>query len=673
MSGTDLTTGAPTPHKQETTRHKAALELDPGSEDGLRDLMCFLGDPTWRVRKAAVAASRRFAEHPELPSSLIVGLASEENAGLRVACAEALVVLGEAAVSNLRVALATTDQDQRKFVVEALGAIGTPGAGTALLGSLDDADENVRAAVADALGRIGGADVVEELRRRLNRGLESSGDVQLAAHILVALCTARAKLDFEELRVWFEKPGFERFVYPLLGMCRDLEAVAPLARGIASGSRGKRSAAVQALAALLADLPVAGEERLRAAVRSVDGAEDKLFESLNAEEDELAEAATKLLGILGDPAIAPKILQAAACRPFVQAAVEATHRMGEKVVQPLMKAMAEAGGEERVLFLEVVESLGSGSVAADLLPLATGQETRTAEAAVRALEKLGGKEAIEPLMDLVRREEEELGRQTALALSSIGSRHPEAVAEAIRKAIDSGDMRPAWLFVLGALGRDQDRDHVSSALHHSSAAVRCAAIEAALSFHHRVDEQALIFSLADENMSVRCAAANALGAYRSRNACEALLAATRDSNSGVAAAAVRALGGMEDPRVAPTLMAAAAGSSSVMAIAALQSLFRQNPPGLESAVNKALKHVDPEVVREALNATMRLDRDAAATMLATALGHRSWHVRLAAAEILASRRLTVPEALVQERLALEGETLVIEALEQLASRIGIEK
>jgi len=275
-------------------------------------------------------------------------------------------------------------------------------------------------------------------------------------------------------------------------------------------------------------------------------------------------------------------------------------------------------------------------------------------------------------MERARDSDRELAHAAAMAIAGIGRRHLDPVGEAVRRALREGDERPVWLLVLGVLGRDPDVETIQLFIHHRDPEVRGAAIEAAVTYGADFPEATLIYALADEHPAVRAAAARGLGGYRSPAVCEALLAAARDVEPSVAAAAVRSLGGFADARALATLMDAAGSSASLIAIAALQGLFRTNPPGVGRAVDRALAHVDPEVVREAVSTAMRLNEEDVVPVLVRCLAHRAWSVRRAAAEQIANRGLSVPRDVIHSRLLAETEPLVQDSLERLlkGGRLG---
>lgn len=650
-------------------RRAALLALDPESTSVLPAYLSFLGDPSWRVRKAAVMLLDRLLGVDGLAGALVAGLGEQSNAGLRNACSEALLRLGGRAVEPLASALSSADSDHRKFIVEVLGTLGTDAARDVLLDLLDDEDENVRAAVVESLGRIGGRAVIERLSQRLG---SCQGDMLQTAYLLGALVSAKARLTLERLASYEAQSTFAREVYALLGLSQDPRAVPVLVAGLSNSSAGNRAAAIRALEVLARNLDASQREQAARQLRDDKAALevlDRVIQDENENED-VARGATLLLGLLRDPRRAPQILRACACRPFVQVGVEAVTALGAMAVEPLLDAVERVDVESRVLYLEVLESIGNAAVAEALVPMLGTFDTRSAEAAVRVLGALGGASSVQALLHLARSAEPALWRPIALALARLGVRHGDSVAKAVRATLEDAGRLPVLLLALGELEQGRDIAVLDAASHDQSAEVRLASIEAAHRFAERFPEETLILALADEHPGVRAAAARALAAHRSPRAIVALLAGSRDSEPWVAAEALQALGSARDPEVDRTLLAAASSTSSVVAIAALRSLFHGTPPGIEGAIHAGLRHADPEVAREALVLSTRLDVAAATDVLVACLQHRFWGIRLVAAQLLASRRLPVDVATLQRYVAEEDEPLVREALERLLDAQG---
>ncbi|HET6346543.1 MAG TPA: HEAT repeat domain-containing protein [Myxococcota bacterium] len=665
MSGYGLAVPVDPAVEEET--HARVVALSPQDHEALAQLYHGLGDLSWRVRKAALVTLQRFRAVPKLVETLIGGLGSQDNAGLRNACAEGLVFLGDTAVEELGRALYTADLDQRKFVVEVLGLIGTRPALESLLGALDQADTNVKSAVVDALGQIGGPIVTAELTRRL---AEKPDDLQYAVYVLDALGRCRACLPVASLLPWLGQKQLARFVYPLLGLCQDVAALAPLVQAVVTGSRGVRRMAMPALVTLWRSLDARADATVSALLGQHPNAVDVLVDSLG-DEDGIAEAAVRLLSLCNATAHAAKVLDMCAARGMAQVGIESMSRLGPAVVVPLIEAMETTDVQAQLLFLDVIESVGDASAVPALLRICYSAHPHLAAAAVRAVGKLAGADVVGPLMQVVRtRDEAELSRQAVFALARIGERHPDVVASHMRRALEVGDVQPAWLSVLGSVRRSQDIDVLVASCKHMNPEVRRAAVEAAQRFGSQIPETCMLEALRDEHPRVRVAAARALSTYGSEASLQALLGVMTDLDPWVVAEAARSLGAVGGRKATHVLHLAASSSSAPIAIAALQSLARLGSDGLESTVRRALQHAEVEVVREALAGAVRIGGKLAQEALEGALSHRSWDVRWAAAEALLDTRLPVPLNVINAASERETEPLVRERLERLRTSLG---
>lgn len=647
----------------EPDRHSAARALRP---DALSDYLEALADPSWRVRKAALGRMEIFARDAGFVEGLVGSLASEDNAGLRNAASEALSRVGGIAIPALSRALAEGDADVRKLVVETLGAIGGPDAADALRRALYDDDVNVRTAAAESLGRLGGESAAEELLAALDR---FDGDAQSTVYLLDALAATGHSVALDRLRGFWRNPALHRSLYPVLALTRNPDACELLLEGVVSASRGNRAVAIRSLARIAVDAEcledMGGEIRVSRRVT------EALVDALGADDEAVVSAAVVLLGATGLPEFAPAILDACATRTNIELAVATVRELGPAVVNPLLGELYRVGIESRVLFLEAVELLGSQEHVHELLDIALQSEARTAEAAVRAVGRIGDPSSVEGLVNLARSTaESDLPGVIAHALAEIGRRSPDRVAAHLRRLSDAGELEAPWLIALGALGRDEDIAVLQSAVHHSRAEVRRAALDAATSFGERFPEETFILGLTDESPEARRAAARGLGNYHSQRAVDALLAVVRDPDPWVAAEALRSLGAVGGPRVIATLRAAVQGTDSLLVLAGLTALFRLNPPELGELLSPVLSHADPEVVREAVAVSVRLPEAEAAALLTTLIEHRFWTVRRASADALVSRGISPPEELLSRRLDEEGHPLVLASLRRLAGEVS---
>lgn len=131
-------------------------------QENLGFLLNCLSHDSWRIRKDAVNIA---VLNPDIEviKILINGLSSEDNAGLRNACQEALTKIGRKAVKYLIEAFEESDKDVRKFIVDIIGDIGDQEYSNFLIKALSDEDENVVIAAVENLGKLKCKDAVGNL------------------------------------------------------------------------------------------------------------------------------------------------------------------------------------------------------------------------------------------------------------------------------------------------------------------------------------------------------------------------------------------------------------------------------------------------------------------------------------------------------------------------------
>ena len=226
----------------EEVRYRLLRRLDPGDAAGRTMLLGALGDPSWRVRAAAVG--RLSLGGAALAQELVDFLAPGGTAGRRNAAAGALARIGPPAVPALVRALESGGAELRTGAAEVLGHVGDPAAAGPLAARLADADPNVRAAAAGALGGVRGPVAAAALHGAL---AGSEPGLRLAA--LEALAHLGQAPPFPRLAALAAEGATRRPALRLLGLCDEPGAVALLAEALGDRSRSVREAALTALAA----------------------------------------------------------------------------------------------------------------------------------------------------------------------------------------------------------------------------------------------------------------------------------------------------------------------------------------------------------------------------------------------------------------------------------------
>ncbi len=658
---------ADTPTSLSTERDEARLKalraLEPSEVQGISKLLEFMGDTSWRVRKATLAVVQRFVGHADLGPELVAGLASETNAGLRNICAEALLRTGSSSVPELLLAIRTPNNNQRKFVVEILGAIGTAEARTGLLTALEDNDPNVRDAVSESLGRIGGAQIIDALRERLRK--TDPDETQRAAYVLDALGRARAKLPFDELELWIGRRSLSRHIYVLLGFCGDARAIPLLRKGLKASALSTREVAAVALDHCLRDWRLDLDESARR--KYLEGIPlEELFKLAEQDNEPAAIAALRMIGATGDTRLAGRILRVSATRSFLQIALDIVEAFGVDCLPGLRKLLLTENVETRILILEIFALIGDHSVVDDCLLVAQTSEPRTAEAAIRVLAQLPDLRSVSALLGLLRAGDRDIFDQAGLALAQLGRVYPDEVGTQVRRAIGECGVCEPLLYILGSLRRIDDLDLVRTAMGHRDPGIRVAALSAAAELSDSVREDEFIFALADESPEVRATAARALGVFESPAAISALYMAAKSSDVWVVAAALTSLDRVAQEQVYGLLLSSAARPELPIALAALQALREHSvdgsPEGLYDALCKAIQHEDTEVVREVLKVSERLETAEAAALVEMALLRSDVQVRRAAVTVAEERELCLRLCLIEQAIVHETDERLEQAL-----------
>jgi HEAT repeat protein len=649
-------------------------------------LLAALGHTDWQLRRVALRTLTQWQERQALHGAhltslchhLVAGLAATANVGLRNACADALSILGAAALPVLQAALHASDAaDQRKFIVEVLRGCPAPQAQVLLVQALKDALDspaeaqpaaNLRAALIEAVGHHGAPEGIAVLQRLVQAPVV---DLQERVQALHALAMCAAPLPVAQLTAWVDDPSLARAVVPLLGFCGDAAALPALLQVVQRGTKTTRRQAVLAVAQLRRQLGQPMDAALRAFWAQGPAAVAHVVEGLAPGADSpTVEATVAFLALCPDTTILPQVLQACAERGLVPAALAYVAAHGPNIMHDIVAALPQQAPQVQLVAIDTLEAMGATGAVPSLWALLPHAESRVAGAIVRALGQLADASFVQPLMDLIRdADDATVARQAVWSLGRLGQRHLDAVTAPLRHAIACGDVQAAWLQILGSLSQPADVAAITAAMAHQDAEVRRAAVEAASHYGGAVACASLLRALADHHPEVRLAAARALAHDRSSAAVTALIAAMGDADPWVVAQAARSLGSLQNSRGVDVLQRAAHSPHVPVAVAALESLARLAPRDLSETVTRALRHLDVEVVREALQVAAQLDRDFAQEALTAALSHPAWDVRATAAQLLTQQHWLPAAEPLRRALERESEPLVQARLAQLQGRL----
>jgi HEAT repeat protein len=678
----------------EEVRRLAVERLDvlPAAE-GLVRLVDCLGDSDWRVRKTAVERLVSAPDTRPVLDALIRALADGENPGRRNSAVEALMEIGEPAVPSLVETLASPDVDVRKFAVDALAGVGSHSALEALMATLTDSDPNVRAAAADAVGLIGDPESAGCLKA-LAVDLDQDHLVRFSA--LRALSRLDVPVSAADLAPALDQSALRAAAFGVLGRMDDPDAIARLLKGVVSGSRPAREAAMQALLRMLSVVDGERAERvvsdLREAARGDDSLVPDLVERLEISDLSMRLVHVQFMGLLERADCVVPILRAGRDEAIREVAHQTLSAMGETAESALDRDWSELDVDLRCDACRVL-AMSSGELGIQRLLAALEEEDAELRgAAARALGRRGCAESVVPLVSRLEQAaesddfeaEEEVeslieglvnlaGDPEDAAASAVASRIAQLLSERLDEAGEP--VRHAIAAVMGKIGRPEQAPIVSALLKDPSPRVRRAAVDALSRLDRGVDCEPLRLALADESPAVRMAAAAALGGSRNAAALEDLRRLLHDDDDRVRAAAVRAMGAVGQ-RVGGDAVAEVTGQvarllgeGGAVAMAGAEALRRMG--GVEAARTAAglLTCTEPELVQAAIGCIGEHGDVESVEDLLALIAHDAWAVRAEAIQTLAERRVAKAVPPILRRLETERDDFVRDVILRALRRL----
>ena len=633
-------------------------------EERLGFVCAALGDGSWRIRKEAVNLYLSLPQAVASAERIIALLYDEENAGLRNAAAEILVKLGSAVLPVLTRAADSPDPDVRKFILDILGDIGDRQATPLLLRLLqNDAETNVRAAAAENLGKIQDARAVPDMINSL-----SAPDLLVQFSLLDALGRIGCAIPVTGLISLGENKLLRKPLFDALGRIGDDTAVAPLLAGLHDPMRNVREAALLALENLVARW---GEKILanQVSVTALEGVVTLLSSpALPVQRAALAilgrycdrERAILLASYLDDDHLADEVAAILAAR-------------GHDVVADLTVCWAGASDRKKAYLAYLFGATGVENAVALLSEELKGADDFLRTVLLRALGQVGGKEDIALLAGYLEVPEDDVRQAAVDGLVNIAERFHAPVIDLVRGAFAHAEppVRQAALQVLGRLNGPDSEVVLLLAMKDESALVRRSAIYY-LDGRNPGHYPALTLALTDEESDVRRQAIEALAMSADRSLIEPLMLMLQDEDPWVRATAVRALGRLGGGEALVAVRSGLHDPVGLVTIAALEILAEENLPFDQTEIAAQLGHADDDVV---LALVKLLAASADHLWLAPwgekLLGHHHWLVRQRVAELLAQEGTAEAQALLQQRLSVEEEEIVRDALRQSLASFSV--
>ncbi|MFO7563600.1 MAG: HEAT repeat domain-containing protein [Enhygromyxa sp.] len=675
----------------------------------LLDCIRRFGDEGWRERKQAVEEVLMVlaTEQPDGPTfaalidTLIDGVIDPLDSAIyegrereakvvagggvsaRAACQDVLIQLGRASLPKVLQRLDPEDvhSSGTRLMVDMIGQIGGEAEIPVLTRFLrnTEADENLRASAAAALGEIGGPKAIAALEELLSDGSE-----MLQLYALDALRAASAAVPVERLAPLLEHAVTRKGAAGLLGVSGSPDAVALMLPLLGDDMRGVRAAAIDGIARLRVALADQGLAHLvDDAVAAIDDdTKVKIRELIGHRERDVSIAAIALAGLARDAGAVAAVLPRMEDPMVYERALALVERLGSAANDALVEVLDSLEVASREALYRLIGAL-PGEVDQRLINLLLeGLEDpleTVAAAACDALCKVGGRSAMAPLYRSCGREGP-VGEHAAEALAEVAARlaesrqgggHDELLLLIGGAWPQAGALARNLCRVVGRLGLLEFVPPLVSMLGSSDLGVRVAAALALGSVrgeHEGV--AALCFALADEDPQVRAAACRSLGQLAATHSVHPLLAATSDPVPLVRAAAVQALVAIGNPislaRMREIILDDSSTNVVVHAIAGL-GLSNQNQD--LTLLMSLCASQDHEVVKAAARALRLYSAHRATAALLGLLSHERWDVRWAAAEVLSERGDVTALQPLERARKLEQDVLVQQILGQAIERL----
>jgi HEAT repeat protein len=626
--------------ENEESRHAAVLAMASLGAEALPLLGETLGDRSWRVRKAALEAIVSLPGDDKI-SVLLEGIRDEESAGRRNTCMEALIRLGEEAVPFLPRLLEDDDADVRKFGVDILGNIESVKVLDPLMGALEDTEDNVAAAAAEYLGKKKHGPAVPALVARAGRGdfwvkfgcLKALGEIGDPAAGPAVLAMAEEqdlrKVSLEALGrmgvagaeplvlegLFSEDQGLRKIaVLAAARLRRHLqargEAFLPLQKSISEN-------ATTELTGWLGELVRHDDPSLRSAAAVVLGAAagreavDPLLEALSAAPEEEQDLIVEVLADLPEedlPGLFPKLRDALA--PVRRAAAKVLGTRSCKGAVPhLVGLLEDEEGHVRSEAAKALGDIGDQLALAPLVSLLADPYPDVRQSGVDALIRLG-------------QGDEEL-RQLVLSFldPQLDSQDQDVVANALR--------------IVARLGGREVMERLKFSLKDERSQVRRVAVEALGSIETPDALEVLRLALTDEDATVRREAVQRVGGYRGAETLSFLLPMLQDEDLWVRVRAVQAIAVQEGEEAAQVLLRAAEQEvAGPVKLAAIRSLGEAKLPAATKVFLSLVDSGDREARMAAIEALGKAGGEDAEDKLIQCLDDEDWSLRSAAVRAL---------------------------------------
>ena len=637
---------------------------------GVAELLAAIGDSSWTVRRAAVAALVSLGDEavPALQAWLSTVRSSEH------AIAAAVDTLaGSLGASATGAAIAMLSNPRPEVAADGAAILGRRHAVEAidpLIAQLRHSDDNVAVSTIEALGAIGPS--VRAIDALI--GVLEQRSFFRAFPALQVLARTGDPRGVQPIALLLEDPLFRAEAIRALGQTGSALAIAPLT-ALLSDPDAVRIVAI-ALAQLIARAEWSGAGALVAAALHAEHVATALVAAMTGADHGERVAIATVLGRTGSPTAVPvlvALLEDEALRATAIAAIKALTRdhevalldaLGDDAatlvaVLPLVASMHDAArvralledgdGEVRARACEALARLGDVSAVPKLFAALADKNPRVALAATGAIQALqtsetatrtfaalvdpqpsvrrqalrivaylGFADAFEPVHTTTNDPDRRVAELAIAALGTLADPRVDPLLAELARSPDAGLRATA---IRAWTHRDTAAPHLEAALADDDAWVRYYACQGLGRLGRSQATTLLLARLGDAMPHVRVAAIEALARFETPAAWQALTSAVRSSDPDERRAALVGLGQEARAAAVPILVEAAHSADLATRLIAISGLARQPGARAISELAHAARDADP-ALRDAAISLLGERDDATPALIALALDAR---------------------------------------------------
>jgi HEAT repeat protein len=626
--------------EEEETRHAAVQSLALLGQDALPLLAEALGDGSWRVRKAALEAVVVLPGTDKL-DLLLKGIRDEESAGRRNTCTEALIRLGEEAIPLIPTLLDDPDPDIRKFGVDILGNIQDVRVYAPLLEALDDGEDNVAAAAAEYLGKKRHRDAVSALVARMEGGafwvrysclqaLGEIGDPAAGPAVLAMVGEGDLrKVSLEALGRMGVPEAEPIILEALFSGEQGMRKTAILAAARLNRLLGERGGDAKSL-----------REGIRK--RADDEFVSRMKELLRHGDEKLRAGAMFVLGAAaGKNAVEPLLAILPGIGEDEQAAVaEILQQLPDEDLPALFSSLRDEHPEVRKWTAMILGRRLCREAVPRLVGTLEDENGHVRGEAAKALGAIGDQMAIAPLIALMSDPFPDV-RQTAVeSLVLLGESHEELrqlVLNFLEPRLESPDqdLVASALRIAARLGGEKVMARLEFCLKDERSQVRRAAVEALGAIDSPQAVEILRLALTDEDTMVRREAVQMMGNRKSTEILPFLIPMLSDEDLWVRVRAVQAVAGVDLPEAHGLLMDVVEREGpGPVKLASIRALGQAGVLSSRPVLLSLVAGSDRESRMAAIEALGSMEGDESVDTLISCLSDEDWGLRSAAVKSL---------------------------------------